>query len=178
MTSLQTSIDVELQVPFLYQDKSGKETLCKKLTFYRPNFKQARQLAVLIGPQLAKLVLPSLEEDKTPLSNDVLISKLCEALLTHEAMEGIAVLLADMSHESVELINRLDVVDIMAVFKAFFAFFPHTPIFSAGQFGAELALYYHWAPSEINQMDWLDVIAYREELARLKAQEYESHQLG
>ncbi|EJF93502.1 hypothetical protein ME9_01300 [Bartonella taylorii 8TBB] len=49
---------------------------------------------------------------------------------------------------------------------------------SAGQFGAELALYYHWSPSEINQMDWLDVIAYREELARLKNLEYESHQLG
>ncbi|PIT67829.1 hypothetical protein [Bartonella tribocorum] len=44
-------------------------------------------------------------------------------LPTYEAMEGIAMLLADMSHESVELINRLDVIDIMAVFKAFFAFF-------------------------------------------------------
>ncbi len=44
-------------------------------------------------------------------------------MLTHEAMEGIAVLLADMSHESVELINRLDVLDIVAVFKAFFSFF-------------------------------------------------------
>ncbi|CAK01593.1 hypothetical protein predicted by Glimmer/Critica [Bartonella tribocorum CIP 105476] len=27
-------------------------------------------------------------------------------------------------------------------------------------------------------MDWLDVIAYREELARLKQQEYESQMLG
>ncbi|EJF80588.1 hypothetical protein [Bartonella doshiae] len=123
MTSLQTSIDVELQVPFLYQDKNGKESLCKKLTFYRPTFKQAKQLAVLIGPQLAKTLLPAVEEDKTPLSNDVFVAKLCEALLTHEAMEGIAALLADMSHESVELIDRLDVVDILAVFKAFFAFF-------------------------------------------------------
>lgn len=124
MTSLQTSVEVELQVPLVYQDKDGKELTRHKLTFYRPNFKQARQLAVLIGPQLAKLLLPAVEEDKIPLSNDVLISKLCEALFTHEAMEGIAVLLADMSHESVELINRLDVIDIMAVFKAFFAFFP------------------------------------------------------
>ncbi|WP_317992605.1 hypothetical protein [Bartonella gliris] len=123
MTSLQTSVEVELQVPLVYQDKDGKETLCKKLTFYRPNFKQARQLAVLIGPQLTKLLLPAVEEDKIPFSNDILIAKLCEALLTHEAMEGIAVLLADMSHETVELIDRLDVVDIMAVFKAFFAFF-------------------------------------------------------
>ncbi|GAA5114422.1 hypothetical protein [Bartonella jaculi] len=123
MTSLQTSIDVELQAPFFYQDKGGKETLCKKLTFYRPNFKQARQLAVLIGPQLAELILPTLEENKTTLSNDVLVLKLCEALLTHEATEGITALLADMSHESVELIDRLDVVDILAVFKAFFAFF-------------------------------------------------------
>ncbi|USP03539.1 hypothetical protein [Bartonella taylorii] len=123
MTSLQTSIDVELQVPLLYPDKGGKESLCKKLTFYRPTFKQAKQLAVLIGPQLAKSLLPTVEEDKTPLSNDVLVAKLCEALLTHEAMEGIAALLADMSHESVELIDRLDVVDILAVFKAFFAFF-------------------------------------------------------
>uniref|UniRef100_UPI0035D04022 hypothetical protein n=2 Tax=unclassified Bartonella TaxID=2645622 RepID=UPI0035D04022 len=62
--------------------------------------------------------------------------------------------------------------------EGFFCFFYATPILSARQFGAELALYYHWAPSEINQMDWLDVIAYREELARLKAQEYESHKLG
>ncbi|WP_208438225.1 hypothetical protein [Bartonella taylorii] len=124
MTSLQTSIDVELQVPLLYQDKGGKESLCKKLTFYRPTFKQAKQLAVLIGPQLAKSLLPAVEKDKTPLSNDVLFAKLCEALLTHEAMEGIVALLADMSHESVELIDRLDVVDILAVFKAFFAFFP------------------------------------------------------
>ncbi|WP_375678640.1 MULTISPECIES: hypothetical protein [unclassified Bartonella] len=124
MTSLQTSIDVELQVPLPYQDKGGKESLCKKLTFYRPNFKQARQLAVLIGPQLVELVLPAVEEDKTTLGNDILVLKLCEALFTHEAMEGIAVLLADMSHETVELINRLDVVDIIAVFKAFFVFFP------------------------------------------------------
>lgn len=123
MQSLQTSLDVELQVPLVYKDSEGKELTRHKLTFYRPNFKQARQLAVLIGPQLAKLVLPSLEEDKTTLSNDVLILKLCEALLTHEAMEGIAVLLADMSHESVEVINRLDVIDIVAVLKAFFAFF-------------------------------------------------------
>ncbi|QEE09659.1 hypothetical protein D1093_08700 [Bartonella kosoyi] len=124
MTSLQTSVEVELQVPLVYQDKEGKESIRQKLIFYRPNFKQARQLAVLIGPQLAKLLLPAVEEDKIPLSNDILIAKLCEALFTHEAMEGIAVLLADMSHESVELINHLDVIDIMAVFKAFFAFFP------------------------------------------------------
>ncbi|WP_212112819.1 hypothetical protein [Bartonella queenslandensis] len=118
MQSLQTSLDVELQVPLVYKESDGKESIRHKLTFYRPNFKQARQLAVLIGPQLAKLVLLGLEEDKTTLSNDVLILKLCEALLTHEAMEGIAVLLADMSHESVEWINRLDVIDIAAVFKA------------------------------------------------------------
>lgn len=124
MTSLQTSLDVELQVPLVYKESDGKELTRHKLTFYRPNFKQARQLAVLIGPQLAKLVLLGLEEDKTTLSNDVLIAKLCEALFTHEAMEGIAALLAEMSHESVELINRLDIVDLMAVFKVFFAFFP------------------------------------------------------
>ncbi|PIT68181.1 hypothetical protein [Bartonella tribocorum] len=124
MTSLQTSLDVELQVPLVYKESDGKELTRHKLTFYRPNFKQARQFAVLIGPQFAKLVLPALEEDKTSLSNDVLILKVCEALLTHEAMEGIAMLLADMSHESVELINRLDVIDIVAVFKAFFGFFP------------------------------------------------------
>uniref|UniRef100_UPI0035CF84D0 hypothetical protein n=1 Tax=Bartonella sp. AP58NXGY TaxID=3243498 RepID=UPI0035CF84D0 len=106
------------------KESDGKESIRQKLIFYRPNFKQARQLAVLIGPQLAKLVLLGLEEDKTTLSNDVLILKVCEALLTHEAMEGIAVLLADMSHESVELINRLDIVDLMAVFKVFFSFFP------------------------------------------------------
>ncbi|WP_142416578.1 MULTISPECIES: hypothetical protein [Bartonella] len=124
MTSLQTSVAVELQVPLVYQDKDGKESTRHKLTFYRPNFKQARQLAVLMGPQLAKFILPALEEDKTPLSNDVLIFKLCEALLTHAAMEGIAALLAEMSHESVELINRLDLLDLVAVFKAFLAFFP------------------------------------------------------
>ncbi|UNF29708.1 hypothetical protein MNL13_02790 [Bartonella krasnovii] len=124
MTSLQTSVEVELQVPLVYKDKDGKESTRQKLIFYRPNFKQARQLAVLIGPQLAKLLLPAVEEDKIPLSNDVLIAKLCEALFTHEAMEGIAALLAEMSHESVELINRLDIVDLMAVFKVFFAFFP------------------------------------------------------
>ncbi|WP_254493534.1 hypothetical protein [Bartonella sp. B1099] len=53
-----------------------------------------------------------------------------------------------------------------------------TPIPYAGQFGAELALYYHWSALEINQMDWLEVISYREELVRLKAQEYESQMLG
>ncbi|GAB5039436.1 hypothetical protein O95_01571 [Bartonella henselae JK 53] len=66
--------------------------------------------------------MPTLGEDTTTLCNDVLFLKLCEALLTHEAMEGIAVLLANMSRESVELINRLDVIDMVAVFKAFFAF--------------------------------------------------------
>ncbi|WP_375614748.1 hypothetical protein [Bartonella sp. AC535YNZD] len=124
MTSLQTSIDVELQVPLPYQDKGGKESLCKKLTFYRPNFKQARQLAVLIGPQLVELVLPAVEEDKTTLSNDVLITKLSQVLFTSEATEGITALLADMSHESIELIDRVDVIDIVAILKAFFAFFP------------------------------------------------------
>ncbi|CDO46768.1 hypothetical protein BM1374165_00874 [Bartonella henselae] len=59
-----------------------------------------------------------------------------------------------------------------------FLLFYATPILSTGQLGAELALYYHWFPLEINQMDWLDVIAYREELARLKQQEYESQMLG
>ncbi|WP_375607341.1 MULTISPECIES: hypothetical protein [unclassified Bartonella] len=124
MTSLQTSIDVELQVPLPYQDKGGKESLCKKLTFYRPNFKQARQLAVLIGPQLVELVLPAVEEDKTTLGNDVLITKLSQVLFTSEATEGITALLADMSHESIELIDRVDVIDIVAILKAFFAFFP------------------------------------------------------
>ncbi|WP_375651176.1 hypothetical protein [Bartonella sp. OT172YNZD] len=123
MTSLQTSIDVELQVPLLYQDKGGKESLCKKLTFYRPTFKHAKQLAVLIGPQLTELLLPEFGEQKT-LTNDVLIAKLSQVLFTSEATEGITALLADMSHESVELIDRVDVVDILAVFKAFFAFFP------------------------------------------------------
>ncbi|EJF74459.1 hypothetical protein MCO_01473 [Bartonella sp. DB5-6] len=122
MTSLQTSIDVELQVPLLYQDKGGKESLCKKLTFYRPTFKQAKQLAVLIGPQLTELLLPEFGEQKT-FTNDVLISKLSQILFTSEATEGITALLADMSHETVELIDRVDVVDIIAVFKAFFAFF-------------------------------------------------------
>ncbi|WP_019222501.1 hypothetical protein [Bartonella rattaustraliani] len=123
MASLQSSIDVELQVPLVYKDGDGKEVCRQKLTFYRPTFKQARQLAVLIGPQLAKLVLPCLDENNTTLNNDVVVLKVCEALLTHEAMEGIAVLLADMSHETVELINRLDVLDIVAVFKVFFSFF-------------------------------------------------------
>ncbi|WP_455466763.1 hypothetical protein [Bartonella sp. B39] len=122
MTSLQKTIDVELQVPLLYQDKNGKESLYKKLTFYRPTFKQAKQLAVLIGPQLTELLGPELGEQKT-LTNDVLITKLSQVLFTSEATEGITALLADMSHESVELIDRLDVVDIIAVFKAFFAFF-------------------------------------------------------
>ncbi|WP_208431582.1 hypothetical protein [Bartonella doshiae] len=122
MTSLQTSIDVELQVPLLYPDKNGKESLCKKLTFYRPTFKQAKQLAVLIGPQLTELLLPEFGGQKT-LTNDVLITKLSQVLFTSEATEGITALLADMSHESVELINRLDVVDIITVFKVFFAFF-------------------------------------------------------
>ncbi|WP_375647519.1 MULTISPECIES: hypothetical protein [unclassified Bartonella] len=123
MTSLQTSIDVELQVPFLYQDKGGKETLCKKLTFYRPTFKHAKQLAVLIGPQLTELLLPEFGEQKTTLSNDVLITKLSQVLFTSEATEGITALLADMSHESIELIDRVDVMDIVAILKAFFAFF-------------------------------------------------------
>ncbi|CDO46865.1 hypothetical protein BM1374165_00873 [Bartonella henselae] len=57
MTSLQTSLDVELQVPLVYKESDGKELTRQKLTFYRPNFKQARQLAVLIRLQLAKLVL-------------------------------------------------------------------------------------------------------------------------
>ncbi|WP_317993189.1 hypothetical protein [Bartonella gliris] len=122
MTSLQTSLDVELAVPLLYQDKDGKETLCKKLTFYRPTFKHAKQLAVLIGPQFIELLSPEFGEQKT-LTNDVLISKLFKAVLTSEATEGITALLADMSHESVELIDRVDVVDIIAILKAFFAFF-------------------------------------------------------
>ncbi|ENN94676.1 hypothetical protein BVtw_09500 [Bartonella vinsonii subsp. berkhoffii str. Tweed] len=122
MTSLQTSIDVELQVPLLYQDSDGKQATRHKLTFYRPTFKHAKQLAVLIGPQLTELLVPEFAEQKT-LPNDVLLAKLSQVLFTSEATECITALLADMSHESVELIDRVDVVDLVAIFKAFFAFF-------------------------------------------------------
>ncbi|WP_375618479.1 hypothetical protein [Bartonella sp. AC134YNZD] len=123
MTSLQSSIDVELAVPLLYQDNNGKQATRHKLTFYRPTFKHAKQLAVLIGPQLTELLLPEFSEQKLALNNDVLITKLSQVLFTSEATEGITALLADMSHESVELIDRVDVVDIVAILKAFFAFF-------------------------------------------------------
>ncbi|WP_273782985.1 hypothetical protein [Bartonella sp. ML69XJBT] len=122
MTSLQTSIEVELAVPILYQDSEGRQATRHKLTFYRPTFKHAKQLSVLIGPQLTELLLPEFGEQKT-LTNDVLIAKLAQVLFTSEAIGGITALLADMSHESVELIDRLDIVDVLAVFKAFFAFF-------------------------------------------------------
>lgn len=122
MTSLQTSIEVELAVPILYQDSEGRKAHRHKLTFYRPTFKHAKQLSVLIGPQLTELLVPEFAEQKKP-SNDVLILKLSQVLFTPEATEGITALLAEMSHESVELIDRLDVVDLVAVFKAFFAFF-------------------------------------------------------
>ncbi|WP_336288659.1 hypothetical protein [Bartonella sp. CB60] len=124
MIHLQTEIEVTLQVPIRYKDSDGKEATRNKLIFYRPNFKQAKQLAVLIGPQLTELLIPELGDKKTTLANDALISKLSEVLLTHEATEGITVLLADMSRESVELINRVDIIDVIAMFKAFFAFFP------------------------------------------------------
>ncbi|ENN93098.1 hypothetical protein [Bartonella vinsonii] len=122
MTNLQTSIAVELQVPILYQDSDGKQATRNKLTFYRPTFKHAKQLAVLIGPQLTQLLAPELGEQKV-LSNDVLLVKLSQVLFTNEATEGITALLADMSHETVELIDRIDTVDMLAILKAFFAFF-------------------------------------------------------
>ncbi|MET3590201.1 hypothetical protein ABID23_001302 [Bartonella silvatica] len=83
MTSLQTSLDIELQVPLVYKESDGKESLCKKLTFYRPTFKHAKQLAVLIGPQLTELLLPEFGEQKTTLSNDVLITKLSQVLFSY-----------------------------------------------------------------------------------------------
>ncbi|EJF86234.1 hypothetical protein [Candidatus Bartonella washoeensis] len=123
MTNLQTSIDVELQVPLLYKDSEGKQATRHKLTFYRPTFKHAKQLAILIGPQLTELLVPEFAEQKIAPSNDVLLAKLSQVLFTSEAIGGITALLADMSHETVELIDRVDVVDLVAIFKAFFAFF-------------------------------------------------------
>ncbi|KEG17037.1 hypothetical protein ACMY46_06110 [Bartonella bacilliformis] len=124
MTSLQTTIDVPLQVPILYRDSDGKKATRNQLTFSRPTFKHAKQLAVLIGPQLTQLLVSEFGEQKMTLSNDILIAKLSEFLFTNEATQGITALLADMSRESVELIDCVDIVDIITVFKAFFAFFP------------------------------------------------------
>lgn len=124
MPTLKQSIDIPLQVPVTYEDSDGKPATRSTLTFRRPTLKHAKSLAVIVGPQLASLLMPAIKSNTDEINTETMISGLSDALFTPGALDSLTEIIADMSGESTDIINRLDWLDLFAVFRAFFGFFP------------------------------------------------------
>lgn len=122
--ALKTEILIPLQVPIPVTDAEGKTAKRDTLTLHRPDFKQAKMLAVVIGPQFIKALMSGSDSKDNNVDTKELVIEIINSISTKEGLDGLTAIIADMAQESPQFIDKLDWLDLFPVVTAFLDFFP------------------------------------------------------
>jgi len=124
MAELQKSIEIPLQMP-IEIERDGARTEIDRLIMRRPTLRQAKDLAVIGGKELARIIMGEARRgDNAEIDIEAAVEKMAETLLNKDSLDGLTQVLADMTGQSAKVIDALDWLDIVSVLKAFAGFFP------------------------------------------------------
>lgn len=115
---------ITFDIPVPTKDADGREAMRDSVTMRRPRTTHVKRLAVLLGPQIAKAMF----DDQTAVSDSSegrkFFLELLVRLLTHEALNELTGIVADMCGEKPEFIDEIDPLDLVKLGEALFDFFP------------------------------------------------------
>lgn len=127
-------VTIPLAFPVTVKDAEGKEAERAKLVMRRPKTRHAKRLAVVIGADLARMLLSDdtlgddgeLEIDMAEVGKDLVAS-----LMSADRLDALTEIIADMCGEKPELIDELDPLDLFELGKGFIDFFPSLKSFGS-----------------------------------------------
>lgn len=123
--NLKTQIKIKLSVPVKVVGKDGKSASRDEIILSRPKLAQAKRLAIIIGPQFIKGLMNEADNEKSnqPDMKSIIVDVI-EGLATGDGLDELIAIIAEMSGETVEVLNDLDWLDIIPVVSGFLGFFP------------------------------------------------------
>jgi len=135
MTATAT-ITVPLRFPVDVPGADGKPAKRTEIELGRPKTRHVKRLAVLLGADLARMLVEEVEEEAGKIKVDApkVAQELINMLLQPGRLDDLTAIVADMCREHASVIDELDPVDLFAVGKAFLGFFPElTPLLTSLQ---------------------------------------------
>lgn len=122
--TIKLSVTIPLAVPVTVALLDGKTAERTSITLRRPNVGNAKALAVLLGPELARLLMSEVSAGRKDVDIGQIVDRLAVTLMTNDSLDLLTSVIANMAQETKDFIDRLDWLDLAAIGKALLDFFP------------------------------------------------------
>lgn len=122
--TIKLSVSIPLAVPVTVTLAEGKTAERTSMTLRRPKVAHAKSLAVLLGPELARMLMSEVSAGRKDVDIAQIIDRLATTLMTDDSLNLLTSVIASMAEEEKDFIDRLDWLDLAAIGKALLDFFP------------------------------------------------------